>query len=175
MFYKESKNFLTKENINYIENVIFGDYFPYYLSKKSTINDNYKVMLHTILMRPEESPSNGRINSPHYNDMFSIVKSFFDKFKIKYNEILRMSINLSFNNGYKECPVHDDHPYPHKQLLIYLNNADPNSKTVLLNKKNKIIKKITPEKYKGVCFDNTPHYMYYPKKGERVVLVTTFK
>jgi hypothetical protein len=86
-----------------------------------------------------------------------------------------MCINLTFNNGTKKCPIHQDHEYPHKQLIIYLNDADIDSKTIILDKKNKVLKKITPEKYKGVCFENLHHYMIYPKKGERVVLVTTFK
>ena len=175
MFYKESKNFLTKENIDYIENVILSRHFPFYLSPRSTHKDNYKVMLHILLFRPEEKEEKDRINSPHYNNMLNLVKPFFNKFNIKPKNILRMCINFSYNNGAKKSPIHEDHTYPHKQLIIYLNDADPASKTVILNKKNKIIKKITPEKYKGICFENLPHYMIYPKKGERIILVTTFK
>lgn len=175
MFYKESKNFLTKENIDYIENVILSEYFPFYLSKGSTTEDNYKIMLHTLLFRPEEKEEKDRINSPHYKDMLNLVNSFFNKFNIKPKRILRMCVNFSFNNGAKKCPIHQDHIYSHKQLIIYLNDADPCSKTVILNKKNKIIKEVAPEKYKGICFENLPHYMIYPKKCERVILITTFE
>jgi hypothetical protein len=175
MFYKESKNFLTKENIDFIENVILGNNFPFYLSKQSTLKDNYKNMFHNLLHRPEGIYPNGRINSIHYDNVFSLVNSFFKKFNIKHKEILRMCINFTYNNGVKKCPIHEDHDFPHKQLIIYLNDADPNSKTIILNKKNKIIKEIKPEKYKGICFETLPHYMFYPKKNERIILVTTFK
>ena len=36
IFYKESKKFLNKENIDYIENTILSPSFPFYLSKSST-------------------------------------------------------------------------------------------------------------------------------------------
>jgi hypothetical protein len=175
MFYKESKNFLTKENISFIENVILNHNFPFYLAPRVTNKDKHRVMFHILLNRPEELKAEERLNSPYYEETFNLVKSFFNKFNIKNVEILRMCINLTFNNGAKKCPVHQDHEYPHKQLIIYLNDADPNSKTIILDKKGSVLKKITPEKYKGVCFENLPHYMIYPKKGERVVLVTTFK
>ena len=52
---------------------------------------------------------------------------------------------------------------------------DINSHTVLLNKKeDKIIKKIVPEKFKGVCFNQCPHYMVYPKRGHRIIAIATF-
>ncbi len=175
MFYKESKNFLSKENIIFIENIILGNNFPFYLSQKSTATDNYKKMFHELLLRPEGCLLENRINSTYYNDVFNLVNSFLKKFKIKQKEILRMCINFTYNNGVEKCPVHKDHDFPHKQLIIYLNEADINSKTVILNEKNKIIKEIAPEKYKGVCFDNVLHYHYYPKKGERIILITTFR
>lgn len=175
MFYKESKNFLTKENISFIKKVILNHSFPFYLAPRVTNKDKHRVMFHILLNRPEESKAEERLNSPYYEDAFNLVKSFFNKFNIKNVEILRMCINFTFNNGTKKCPVHQDHKYPHKQLIIYLNDADTNSKTIILDKKGRILKKITPEKYKGICFENLPHYMIYPKKGERVVLVTTFK
>ena len=38
-----------------------------------------------------------------------------------------------------------------------------------------IAAKNNPEKYKGVCFENLPHYQVYPKFGDRIVCVFTFK
>jgi len=174
IFYKESKKFLTKENIDYIENTILSPNFPFYLSKSSTSNDTCKVLFHILVKRPEETKEKNRINSEHYPQVLNLVKSFFNKFGIKYCDIVRMCINFSYNNGVEKCPVHEDHEFPHKQLIIYLNEPDPSSKTIILNKKGKVLKEITPEKYKGFCFDNLPHYHFYPKKRERIVLVTTF-
>ena len=176
MFYKESKNFLTKENKDFINNVILSDYFPFYRNfTKTTSTDNTICLSHVLLNRPEKRLEKNHINSIYYPECLKIIISFLNKFKIKHKEILRMSINYTYNNGKEKCPIHQDHSYPHKQVLIYLNNADPCSKTVILNKNNKIFKKITPQKNKGICFDNKPHYHFYPKKGERIILVATFK
>lgn len=179
MFYKESENFLTKENISFIKNVILTDMFPFYLKKEATFKDSQQTMSHILLKRKEnpleKSMDKNRINSPHYDSMLNLALSFFKKFNIDVFEILRMSVNLTFNNGHKKCPIHVDHPYPHKQLIIYLNDADPSSKTVILNKKGKILKIITPKKYKGICFESLPHYLIYPKKGLRIILIVTFR
>lgn len=174
-FFRESKNFLTEENINYIENVILKENFPFYKSEYSTsLQNKHPFLFHLLLRRPEDNYEK-RINSIYYEDIIKISESFFKKLNIKYKEILRMCINFSYNNGLKKCKTHQDHKYAHKQLIVYLNDADPCSKTIILNKNKKIFKKVTPEKYKGICFENLPHYHFYPKTGERIILITTFK
>ena len=175
MYFKESNNFLTKENINFIEKTILGGNFPYYRLSDSVIGDKTVFLVHALLVRLEHRSHKEHINSTFYLDTLSLVHSFFDKFKINYKEILRLCINYTFNVGPEKCPIHQDHEFPHKQLLIYLNEADPLSKTVILDKKNRILKKIVPKKYKGFCFNNLPHYHFYPTKGERIVLVATFR
>ena len=55
--------------------------------------------------------------------------------------------------------------------VIYLNNSL--AKTVICSNE-KIVKKITPETGKGICFNNLPHYQEFPKSGIRLVLVATF-
>jgi len=173
MFFKQSDNFLTKECKDYINNIILSPNFPYYLEQyEPSVKE--KFLNHVIVSRVEERNNRPYQNSFIYPEAIKIIECFFNKLNIKYSEIFRMCINLTYNNGSKG-PVHQDHDFPHRQLLIYLNNADPKSKTVILNKSNKIVKEITPKKFRGICFENTPHYQYYPKKGERIVLITTFK
>ncbi len=97
---------------------------------------------------------------------------------IKLHIIYRSVFNLTFNNGIDVCGTHKDHynNLKHKQLLIYLNDPeDKNTPTVILNKKrNTIIKKTYPEQFKGILFNDEPHYMIFPKVGLRCVLITTF-
>ena len=175
MYFKESNNFLTKENISFIKETILNDNFPYYRASDCTVGDKISFLYHCLLKRPEERQNKEDINSNYYLSCLELVESFFKKTKIKHKEILRMAVNFTFNNGVEKCPTHQDHKYPHKQLIIYLNDADPLSKTVMLDKKNKPWKEITPEKYKGICFDNLNHYHFYPKSGERIILITTFR
>jgi hypothetical protein len=176
MFYKESYNFLNSEDINFIENVVLNNNFPFY-QLKHTVSDNYQDSLtHTILKRPEDSIN--RIVSPYFTQTLNIIKSFFNSINIKGEiKLLRLAINFTYNNGYEKCEIHQDHPYDHTQLIIYLNDPlDKESKTVILDKDHKtILKEITPEKYKGVWFEGLPHTLFFPKKGNRIILIATFE
>ena len=174
MFFKESDNFLSKDNIFFIENVVLKDNFPFFISLDSVKGDKANFLYHCLLKRPEDRINEKDINSNFFEETVDIVYSFFKKINIKHKKILRLAINFTYNNGFKKCPIHRDHEYKHRQLIIYLNNAEESSKTVILNDANKILKKITPKKYKGICFDDSPHYQFYPKFGNRVVLVCTF-
>ena len=130
---------------------------------------------HCIIERKEKINDKDRYKSIHCQNFLRVFSHVFSKFKIKEAEIYRAAINLTVNNSAKKCPIHYDHNYEHKQILIYLNDSDKNSKPVILNKKNKKLKEITPKKNKGILFDYLPHYHYFPKTGYRLVMVITFK
>lgn len=170
---KESKNFLTKESKLNIDTLMADSNFPYYMSSSHTDNLEYPYLSHIILKRPEER-NHQNFNSPYANLFLKLLEEFQNKNKIKVNQLLRIAVNLTFNFGKKNSFTHKDHLFEHKQLIIYLNDCDKNSKTVILNENKKIIKKITPKKFKGVLFDCCHHYMVYPKKGYRVIAVYTF-
>jgi len=173
MFLKEDNNFLNKSQISIIENDLLSDGFPYYIQKNSVDQDNNTYLEHIVLRRPEYRRKDEYYNSDHGDFVSNIVRSFCKKNKIKINEFFRISINFTFNNGKDKCNIHEDHTYPHKHLIVYLNDCDKESYTVIRDNKKEI--KIKPKKYKGVCFESKPHYQYYPKFGHRVVLVCTFR
>jgi hypothetical protein len=175
MFFKESNNFLTNKNKKFIEEIVLGNTFPFYFNNNINKKEKGHFLTHIFITRLEDRPFKSHINSTFYSEALDIVNSFFKKLNIKYEEIYRMAINITFNNKFKKCHIHKDHLFPHKQLIIYLNDADSSSKTIILNDKKKVLKKITPEKYKGICFDSLYHYHFYPKTGARIVLVVTFK
>lgn len=172
---------INKASIKDKDGTWYTEYTDKKLSKSNNKKETYNDCLfeHCILVRKENrdsvgAPPNG-INS-NWADLFiNIFQDFCAKEKITQTELYRISVNLTFANGYKQCRQHQDHPYDHRQLIVYLNNADPISKTIILNNKNKIIKKITPKENTGVFFDNKPHYHIYPKKGYRMVAIFTFK
>ena len=162
-----------KENRKKIDRVLNSLSFPFYMAQSFKDSLNYPYLTHIIVKRPEDR------NDDNYNSIYSefflnLLKAFCVKNKIEVNNLFRVSVNMTFNFGVKKSIVHEDHNFDHKQLIIYLNDCDQNSKTILLNNKNKVIKEITPEKYKGVVFDKCPHYMIYPKTGYRVIVVYTF-
>ena len=215
-YYKENKDFLNKEQRDYINNTILGHHFPFYLNtafpntnlqqdvvalhkkgvkSKKEIKKKLKLphgfcldellehatralhtfhfLSHTILQRPEERGDRS-YNSPHADFFINMLENFCEKVGYKYKEIFRISVNLTFNIGLKNSVLHCDHKFSHKQLLVYLNDCDPTAYTVILDEKNKIVKKIKPEQFKGVMFGRQPHYLRYPQHKERVIAVYTF-
>ena len=171
----EDKNFLSKTNKKFIKHV-FSSFFPFFYHKStdSGIKDD-PYLAHIVIKRPEmRKKTEPYLNSPHYyKDVVDILNNFTRKNNITYKEILRASFNFSYANGKKTCGWHTDHDFPHWQLVVYLNDCDKDSFTVL-KENNKTIN-IKPAKYKGVCFTRVKHRMIFPKQKERVILVITFR
>lgn len=173
----EDKDFLRQEQKDFINNIFLSSNFPYYLNHRSVGEDGNKYLSHTILKRPEEREKGETFRSDYSDYAIDIFKTFVVKNRINTEELLRCNINLCFKTKDKDCPIHEDHDYKHRQLLIYLNDPmDKTAKTILLDPTaKKVLHKITPEQYKGVCFDSCPHSFHFPKKDIRVVLVYTFR
>lgn len=173
---KEFKNIISNKNISILLKEINDQKFPFYLVQYKKLQPRSPFLYHVVLKRPEHKKPHDTMWNSAYGDLFlQIFKDFCKKAKIYNTEIYRACLNLTFWTGEKQCGIHQDHNYPHRQLIIYLNNADPKSKTIIVNDKNKIIKEIIPKKNKGVMFDNVPHYHIYPTFGYRLALIYTFK
>ena len=178
-FYKEHKKFLSDTNLKFIEEVILNDHFPFFIKQSATTNlkgepNNEPFLKHIILHNLESKRAPDIVNSPHYDLTLDILNNFSRAIKQEVHFFTRICYNLTFANGVKKCGVHRDHKYPYKQVIIYLNNCDKNSKTIILDEKGKTVREITPEKYKGVCFDGLSHYHIFPKTGFRLALVGAF-
>ena len=167
MFFKESKTFLSEKQKNFIDSFSFMPF--YWRANAAAEDDGGHHFIHYIINKDK-----GYYNKHNnQNEFFEILKSFSKEQNIKIKEIFRCALNITFFNGkIDKVPVHTDHIYKHKQLLIYLD--DSFGDTVVLDKKNKPLKIIKPERFKGVCFDNLPHYHYFPINGVRKVIVYTF-
>ena len=176
MFLIEDSDFLTDAHKEYIKNV-YKDDFPYFYQNNCVRDDGNIFLAHTLVLRPEERKNNQVYNSDFSEIFEDMLTTFCDKHQVTYSELLRASINLTFNGGQNKCLPHTDHPYYYKHLLIYLNNPlDKESHTVILDKDEKQeLRRITPEQYKGVCFENLPHYQIFPNSGERIIGVFTFR
>ena len=178
---KEYENILNKKEKDFFKKEIISNVnFPFYLNFKSVegIKDNYfPFFTHKVLQRPEDvKEGETRINSTYYDYLFNLFNDLSKRCKFKYKDLLRICINFTFNSGEEKCPLHVDHLYPHKQLLIYIHNDDLNSFTFIYDKKEKkLIKKIKPTANKMVIWNSLPHYHLTPKKGYRIVVIYTFK
>lgn len=167
-------NFLSNRNKDYIDQVILSNNFPYYLQLAFTEEGKKEqaIMCHVVLKREDDRAPGELWNSEHYQYYIDIFENFMEKQNVEYKEILRCSVNLTFKNTQESCDVHNDHPFPHKQLIIYCNDCDTDATTTVLGNKTQVI---SPKKYRGACFDGAPHYMTYPKEGHRIVIVYTFR
>jgi len=166
MFYIEDKNFLTEEQKNYLNILIQERHLNFVFSKDAAkVDDNGHHFIHNVLYEGQKSK--------FFDDFSIILNTFCSKNNIIINNIHRIAVNFTFNNGnvYK-CPVHEDHDFDHKQLLLYLNDATGD--TIILNNKNEVFKVSEPEKFKGICFEKAPHYHYFPITGIRQIAVFTF-
>ena len=184
--FKQSKNFLSKKSKKFINEVVLAPgIFPFYQAYahpyKTKENTFKKFFGHIILARPDDTNYNKSPvwNSKYHIQFIDIINEFCEQQKIKIEKFYRMNVNFCYNNGHETTDIHVDHDFPHHQIIIYLNDAeDKDAETVILNKKNKVIKRIKPIQYQGIFFDSQPHYTHYmkfPKFGQRVVLVATFK
>ena len=179
--FKQSNKFLSIKSKKFINEIVLGKNFPYYPQYMHKYNMPGKkqtrfFMCHIVVKRPEDRVKGVFWNSNHYMSFINIINEFCEQQKIKIDSFYRMCVNLSFNNGCERSEIHRDHDFPHHQIIIILNNPqDKNAETVILDNKNKIIKKIKPAQYQGICFDGKSHYVKIPKFGHRVALVATFK
>lgn len=179
---KEFNNILNKKDKEFIKtNIVQNAFFPYYLNyvdvdknyQFDTIKKNYyPYFSHSILLRPKNIKDNPIINSNYFDYFNNLFFKISKKCKFTYKKILRLNINFTFNNSMKKSNVHVDHPFSHKQMLLYLYVDDLKSYTCI--KLNNKIKKIKPTPNKAVVFDSYEHYQITPTKGMRIVLVSTF-
>jgi len=167
-------NFMSEANKKYVDQFILGSDYPYYIQENSVENDNHIYMVHTAVTRPEgHDPSYPVVNSSESTALLEILYDFVEKHKINCTRILRCAVNISLNNGFEKTASHVDHKYKHKSLLVYCTD-NPEASTVL-EKDNKIYKQVETKKYRGLYFEDYKHYLKYPKKDIRVVIVFTFK
>ena len=174
---KKNDNFLSKDNIKFINETVLSNTFPFYFANTITNceDTNYFFLSHVVQNRLEDYPLNEVMNSPNYfYPTIDILNNFLKSINEKCNFFLRIAYNFTFNNGNVKSQIHKDHEYKHKQIIIYLNDADPESKTCIVDDNDKIIKEITPDKFKGICFNDVNHFHYFPKKGFRVILIATY-
>jgi len=111
---------------------------------------------------------NGK-KSDEYSFFEMLLIYILEKNNLKLKNIFRISLNVTFYNGFIfEVPLHTDHQFPHKQLLLYLNNSSGDTVIPSINKS------ITPEENKAIIFDGIEHKHFFPDNGIRMVCVFTF-
>ena len=98
-YFKEDNSFLNSHQKNFLENTVMSDNFPFYFYKESVKGDNNIFFSHMVKKRPEIG---GEWNSTYKDNFIDILNTFCKKNNIKYNEILRCTINLTIKKTDKK-------------------------------------------------------------------------
>ena len=173
MLFIEDKDFLSNDEKQYIEENFISNQFPLY-QLFGDVNDDGKS--NTMLQHHIVERNTDNFNSVYYPFVHHLVSKFTQKHNLPYTKILRSAVNLTFKDKLSKCSPHTDHIQPHNQLIIYINEPlDKFANTVILSEDEKTIEySIQPEKYKAICFESRPHFLYYPDFGTRMIIITTF-
>tara|TARA_R110000751_G_scaffold38304_2_gene92093 strand:- start:762 stop:1271 length:510 start_codon:yes stop_codon:yes gene_type:complete len=148
---------------------MFTDSFPLFWRTDQLYPDNRPYLTHSfILYDPVKDTST--INSPKYEEVLDILKTFCFRNKIPFTKCFRANFNRTFPLKTQKGTFHSDHTFDHTQLLVYLNDADGD--TILENGT-----RIKFKKDLGVCFGNLLHYGETPSHKYpqgRGILIFTF-
>ncbi len=148
---------------------ILEEDFPWYYNASNSTTPSF--FSHKFITRPEEGgwekfpvKSSDNVEHAHW-----LVTQILDHNDIEVKCLLRMNLNLVYPyHGRQETPVHVDHEYPHKNLIIYFTSAG--GKIIMPD----IKESFDPREDDVIMFESTPHYIELPRKEFRIALVTTY-
>ena len=169
------KNPRTDTYINF-KNLVLSNNFPWFrLSKtisdepeQNTDYDEFSFLSHTFLTRPQPSCLYSHANSEHVQQMQQVFREIADYNKLDPQIIYRMNANAMYPTEKNlPSPMHVDHFFPHKNMIIYLTN--PHGGSTIVGEKEYLA-----EEDDVLIFDGVRHCVKPPSKDIRIVLVTTF-
>lgn len=160
--------------------LVFSPAFPWFYHEKSTdlgCDDDDFVNLpfysHGFLTRPESTESKfSTVNSQYVDVVSKIFLEIFKYNNLKINYFIRLNANCVHpQETVLNTVPHTDHPFEHKNCLIYLTNSG--GPTVIGNSKD------NTQMYEGkeddvITFGGDIHFHKTPEKHRRLVLVATF-
>lgn len=150
---------------------IAGDSFPWYLTMSTK---NFPGLSHTFYKRTDK-PEMGDVWSQHTPAAEIIFRRICTDNNIQLRTIYRMAANLTFADPSLHGDPHDDHEtFPHKVMIIYLNEFDA-GETWLFDKQGNVEARVKPEVDKFVVFESGMHANGFCKpQQKRIVFVVTF-
>ena len=167
------KNPLTN-NYQELKRNILGTEFPWVWTNQATggiiegsIYDNFPIYTHSFLYRPTAECRYPKETDPNCHIFHAVVVEIMKYNNIDIEMIYRMCANCAHPTGKNiPGPEHTDHHFPHKNLIVYLNNFKGGATCCggkTYNGKEDDI----------ITFEGT-HNFYPPVDNRRVVLVATY-
>jgi len=181
-----------------INDLIFGPKFPWYWQDCQIprddetlknevpieIRDNIKFYngpyLSNILLKRAELETEKHTERPndHYSIYWRMFLEIFHRFtienNIKYTNIFRANLNLTWHSSNLHTAPHLDHEWPHNNFIMYLNDC-VDGETIIWPD-NFLTSYIIPcVKHTAVTFKQNWHAQRYPAPGtKRISFVLTY-
>ncbi len=129
--YNQLKNYIFSNNFpwfynqtNLIDDHIKDKTSPYILIKNGKQYHNVPYFTHAVLVRPFENKKYSTVNSNNISQFSKVLNEIFNYNDIELNCLFRVNVNLvTPKNEVRIIPPHCDHPWPHKNMIIYLTDA----------------------------------------------------
>lgn len=169
----EQYNAISKTTLQELQDTIMDNNFPWYYQTYST-SEKFPFFSHMLL--PRYDYVNEKQPEPQ-SDLFYKFKDILDSFcqinNIEYTKVLRACINMTTYFSETHSDFHIDHDFPHKVIIMYLNDVSDNA--TLVENANKNIERFESKAGKIICFDGQyKHAAEFCKEGERrIVCVMT--
>lgn len=178
----------------FIENYVMGPHFPWFWQDRQTFNDegdipdevkkyvksfNGPFLSHTLLHRIEDESVKHTERPPkdistHFEFFMELFHRFMSENNLKYKNIFRANLNLTWHCSNLHSAPHFDHTWPHKNFIMYLTNCEQ-GQTIVWPDDFSASYMIPCKKYTAVTFDQHWHAQRYPSlSSKRVVLVITY-
>lgn len=181
-----------------INDVVFGPNFPWYWQNYQTIYDDETVknqlpmelrdhikfhngpfLSHSLLSRAisgtekyTERPTDH--TSIYWRMFLEIFHRFTVDNNIKYTNIFRANLNLTWYNVDVHTSPHIDHEWPHNNFIMYLSNCT-DGETIIWPDDFSTSYRIPCIKYTAVTFKQQWHAQRYPAPGtKRISFIVTY-
>ena len=165
------------ETYQQCKSLVFDENFPWYFTKKTVpIHSNYDRSKHTeisffahgLLTRPHYSTGHRYpVPESEYLEYYErMLMEIFECNNIQVGCIFRMCLNLVCPcSGVQLTVPHQDHIYPHKNILVYF--TDAGGETYCESDVH------DPREDDIIIFEGE-HYHKLPEKDARIVFVATY-
>ena len=171
----------TDNYINF-KNLVLSSNFTWFRSeaiKEDDIKldknfDNYSYLSHMFLRRPVDACLYSKENSQYVEYIHQIFREIADFNKLDPQVIYRINANAVYPTEKKlPSPLHVDHNFPHKNMLVYL--TDPQGGSTIVEDEDTNRKEYLAKEDDVLLFDGqSAHCARPPSKDVRIVLVFTF-
>lgn len=183
--FKIFDNFLPTELENTLEDLHFGEYFPWYLgvNKDNTADPNSMNRFTCQTTSIVEGPQfvhvfmrEGKTNSEYVDVCFDVLQHVAQKLKTNF-EVIRIKSNLCHPIGKDNTRAHQtphvDRDDDHVSMIYYVNDSDGD--TYFFHNDNDnltVYNKVSPVKGRAVIFDgNIYHAGSHPSHNPHRIII----